>query len=343
MEIVKQNDHYHLLWLSEKIQRNIKYWDQINIQQDLEACRVEFTRKATNTIDSSIWIKDKRTGKRLEVQLEPMRVKYPKMYPFGNWIETNTSPEERKKRTFDPTNLEDAKYFLRLIPEDYVNNNDSIADARGQACLKWLQELEKWFVEQCYDQGMWMKEQNDLAIKVEEEMKDEENEKTFSKEAFEKKKKIRFIRGTKSKIDFQKEKDTGKVLKDKPMKLNLNEKVYHKYKPNDYEEQLEKNGVVFENEEEKKLLENDSLYKKIIPLYDHRGKIIPQSRAELKHNDVISVCITFKKKDIPSYGLSFKLKWIQFVKTAMYNTFSCEKNVGPIDFGDFGSPYDRKK
>ena len=53
---------------------------QIDIHRDLEAYRVDFFRKATNTQDSSIWIRDKRTGKRLEVQLEPMRVKYPKMY-----------------------------------------------------------------------------------------------------------------------------------------------------------------------------------------------------------------------------------------------------------------------
>lgn len=346
MELVQKNcvnnNNDELLWISEKIQRNPKYWDQIDIQKDLEACRVEFTRKATNTQETSIWIRDKRTNKRLEVQLEPMRVKYPKMYPFGNWIDPETSLEDRKKRTFDPTNLEEAKYFLRLIPEDYINNNDS-PDPRGQACMKWLQDLEKWFVEQCFDQGMWLKEQNELAQKVEEEMK-EEDEKGFTKEIFDRKKKLRFVRGTKSKIDFQKEKESGKVLKDKPVKLNLMEKIYDKYKPDDYENQLEKNGVAFEHEEEQKLINGGSIHKKIIPLYDYKGKIIPQTQAQLRHNDVLSVCISFKKKDVPSYGLAFKLKWIQLVRTATSNYSSNRNDLheGPVDFGDFGMPYDRK-
>ena len=56
MEIIQQNDNDPiLLQLSDKIIRNIKYWDQIDIYRDLEACRVEFTQKVTNILDSSIY------------------------------------------------------------------------------------------------------------------------------------------------------------------------------------------------------------------------------------------------------------------------------------------------
>jgi len=71
-------------------------------------------------------------------------------------------------------------------------------------------------------------------------------------------------------------------------------------------------------------------------------KIISQTHAQLKHNDVISVCITFKK-ELPFYGLAFKLKWIQLIRIVISIFFQNGNNLheGPMYLGDFGMPYDR--
>lgn len=78
----------------------------------------------------------------------------------------------------------DEYHLVSLIPKD----------TQGGTCLLgWLQqELERWFVEQWYDWGMWMDEQMEVAKKIEGEMI-EENPHEFSKDAFERRKRKRLI------------------------------------------------------------------------------------------------------------------------------------------------------
>lgn len=40
-------------------------WDQINIEKDLELCTFDYTKKATNAQETTIWIKNKKNGKKI--------------------------------------------------------------------------------------------------------------------------------------------------------------------------------------------------------------------------------------------------------------------------------------
>jgi len=339
-----------LVTLFEEVKKNLIYWSSINIHEDLELQTINPDSKDVKTKiksgnEPSIWIRDKRRNKGLEVQLEPMVVKWPKMYPIGNYIDpTEINDENKKFHTFDAKKLEEAKYQLKFVPEDYENGYIGTHE-RGRKCLEWLQELERWFMEQCFHHPeIWVKEKNDLRMKVEEEMLDDYPEGNIPPEKFEKKYKSQFLRSFKSKIDYQ-VKD-GEKQKDKPMRFNITENVYKSYPQKNHDELIEKNNVQFTDQEKKWMNQKtDPLFKQIFPLLDSHGNIIPQEDAIIQNNDVVSARLKFKKKNKPTPGLGFKLISLQLVR--QYN-IKDRKNTnvvdeGPIDFGDFGTEYKRRK
>ena len=55
-------------------------------------------------------------------------------------------------------------------------------------------------------------------------------------------------------------------------------------------------------------------FQNIVPLYNFDGQIILQEEVEWKplihHGDVVCVCLSFKKRNYPSFGVKYKLNWI---------------------------------
>lgn len=65
-------------------------------------------------------------------------------------------------------------------------------------------------MEQCFDHpDIWIKEKNEIRMKVEKEMLDDYPDRNIPPEKFEKKYKSQFLRSFKSKIDYQVNKNTG--------------------------------------------------------------------------------------------------------------------------------------
>jgi len=331
-----------------KQEESFCFWKNINIENDLEICTYEYKKKNTNIMETTLWIRHKKTNGKLQVILEPMVVKWPKIYPHGNYIgnDHNDNEKEKKNRIFDARELENALYSFRLQPEKF--NDENVNDLIGIECLEWLKKLEEWFAEKAYENpNVWTKEKNDITYKLDEEYQDD----PLQPELFEKRKRRTFVKGMATKIQPQKDKETDEILKNKCMKISLTQKVYTIYEPREYKKILEQNHVIFD-EEEKKIgvvshndndddyLENNNnnkYYKHIIPLYDFKGKLISQMYANIQHNDLIAVCLSFKKRDVPNYGLSYKIQWIQVIKQnkkeKMVNFFH---HALPINWGDIG-------
>lgn len=75
-------------------------------------------------------------------------------------------------------------------------------------------------MEQCfYHPDIWVQEKNELKAKIEEEMLDDYPN-GIPEDKFAIRYKNRFVKSLlKSKMDFQKDKDSGKLQKDKPMRF----------------------------------------------------------------------------------------------------------------------------
>ena len=73
------------------------FWKNIDIDRDLELCSFEFKKKMTNCMESTLWIRNKKANEKLNVILEPMVVKWPKMYPFGNFLDPDENLSEEQK------------------------------------------------------------------------------------------------------------------------------------------------------------------------------------------------------------------------------------------------------
>ena len=323
------------------------HWSNINIEEDLEFEVFEYDSTRTKKQEITGWIRDKRSGNRLEVILDPMITRYPKIYPYGNFVTDETkiqinNRENTKKKIkkdeneknnvnkFGEDKLQDAKYLIRL---------ESQSD---HPCIKWLKKLEQWFVYHGLEKGLWKQEWNDLREKEDEN--DDENNDNADEHKKEQKLKKRFVRNLASMVKKKLDKDTGQPIENQIF-LTISEKVYNTYP-------VKNNATTTESYEwthlEQKLFENEikegTIHKNILPFYDSMGISIDQHNAEIKNNDEIVVKVKFKKRDMMGYGLTLKPIWIQLVKEGKENNnnyHSNKINDGPINYGSMGTPYTR--
>lgn len=100
-------------------------WNEINIETDLEIqCQTEPT----------CWIQDRRTGKELEVMLDPM------------WI---------WESSYDQNDEADGGF------QEMQQNSE---------CFAWIRRLEQWAVKKATERDVWIKERHRLMIHLEEDM-----------------------------------------------------------------------------------------------------------------------------------------------------------------------------
>lgn len=320
------------------------YYKNIDIEKDLEL--KDFTFQRLGKEEVTFWIQDIRTNKGLQVITDPMKAVYPKVYPYGNYIRADATDEEKKKRPYDPKEMEKAQYVLRL--QELETNSE---------CFAWLLKLEHWYVEEAAKRGAWLKEQNDIKMKINEELEDD-NE-TLTLDQFNKRFWKRFLGGMGTMIRFQQDKETRQPLKNDPRFFSIKEKVYHHFDVNkgrndvhqwDLTEKQHLIDVHFSQQKENIITNASSVngennvewFKKMIPLFNEKCKEIPQSEARINHGDHVSCKISFKKRDMGGYGLSRKFVWIQIIKKAECETNgqnSIDRIDGPIDWNEFGTDY----
>ena len=187
---------------------------------------------------------------------------------------------------------------------------------------------------------MWKQEWNELCEKDDDDDENNDNVDTRKKEQ---KLKKRFVRNMASVVKKKFDKDSGQPIYNEIF-LTVTDKVYNTYPP--------KNNHTKEHEWtelEHKLLnleiKEDKIHKHIIPLYDSLGVLVDQHDALLRNNDEIAIKIRFKKRDVKGYGLSLKPIWIQLVKEGKDSVKSSDhfQNDGPINYGELGTPYKRKR
>lgn len=156
---------------------NIYYWKNIDIEKDLRVERVE------NDQNNNVWIKYIKTNQKLRIILDPMFVKTVRLFPYGNWIgekheNTIITNQNRRWMECSARKLEDASSVLTLEPilktkdnqrktndEFNVDQTDKDRDQRNDAieCVQWIERLEIWFIEQCFEiENLWKKEKNKI-------------------------------------------------------------------------------------------------------------------------------------------------------------------------------------
>ena len=58
--------------------------------------------------------------------------------------------------------------------------------------------------------------------------------------------------------------------------------------------------------------------------------------------EILAVYFHFKKKDVPTYGIAYKLNWLQIARLSeKKNNGTRNKGSSPVDFSDIGTPYIR--
>lgn len=337
------------------IKNNDPFWENIDIERDIA---IHLCHGKDN-----IWIENKKTHKRLEVILEPMVIKYPRLYPHGNYYFNNENNEENgdhkefkenenKKRKkiyhqYYTTELQKARYQLRLEAEDYEYHTNSIHE-KGQECLNWLKKLEKHIIHQSIKLGLWEEEFKNVKEEILEQMEMENEEIYDDKLANANSSEI--INKRAMQVMCRKVLDNnnghikhyldsnGRPIQEKSKYLTISECVYVTYKNDNYVNLIKQNGIQFTEEEKKNLqlhktmkIKNDDkfnhfskkeiktngnihcYFKNIIPFYNHNGQIILQENDQcaIQHGDVVCICLSFQKRKYPIFGIKYKINWIQ--------------------------------
>jgi len=206
--------------------------------------------------------------------------------------------------------------------------------------LNWLQKLEKYILQRSIEKlGLWKEDFENTKKEIIEEM---EMEETNNNDKIDKKVIQAMCRkalgNNNGHIKYYID-SNGRPMLEKSKYLVINQPVYVKYRPENYTELIKQNIIQF-TEIEKKILQlhktlelkkynhnsekligtnnqnNINYFKNIIPLYNFNGQVIRQETEKtlIHHGDVVCLCLSFKKRNYPTFGIKYKLNWIQMFR-----------------------------